>query len=340
MVRPPSLFAVGIAALFLPQPVHAEARPHRNDLPPRLQWNANKGYCGETSFIVAGLSFGQYVSQFTARVAAIGKTPQNEGELLLGVNDHRAARALRLDLITAPPDSSRDARAFLSWVKRQVLRDRPVIIGVFENKFRFTGTRDPLAGDPDYDHIVPVVGCTSTDPYTPDRAQPTDRIRFSDNGLWGVSANRPYYFRPRVDGFPATRAEANEPKRPIYSLPALRQHGVAIPGVLDRFRDTLPVRIETSVNAELPSMPRGSTRRPPAGAVTLFVTVTGLRPGVTYHLYRYDRLGQIPNARFNARAAAAAERRTFTPKNSRYRFAETILSDEVAAYRCVRATAP
>ena len=32
------------------------------DIPPRFQWNANNGYCGETAFISVGLYYGQYCS--------------------------------------------------------------------------------------------------------------------------------------------------------------------------------------------------------------------------------------------------------------------------------------
>lgn len=32
------------------------------DIPPRYQWNANNGYCGEVSFISVGLYYGQYCS--------------------------------------------------------------------------------------------------------------------------------------------------------------------------------------------------------------------------------------------------------------------------------------
>jgi len=37
------------------------------DLPTQVQWPANFGYCGEISFIVAGLYYGQYLSQYDAR---------------------------------------------------------------------------------------------------------------------------------------------------------------------------------------------------------------------------------------------------------------------------------
>ena len=45
------------------------------DVPPRRQWNENSGYCGETSFISAGMYFGQYCSQFTARSIASPGVP-------------------------------------------------------------------------------------------------------------------------------------------------------------------------------------------------------------------------------------------------------------------------
>ncbi|MFZ8911013.1 MAG: hypothetical protein ACO20A_10210, partial [Candidatus Nanopelagicales bacterium] len=43
---------------------------HGINMAPRLQWNANGGYCGEVSFISAGMRYGQYTSQWTARSLA------------------------------------------------------------------------------------------------------------------------------------------------------------------------------------------------------------------------------------------------------------------------------
>ena len=44
-------------------------------MPPRIQWNANFGYCGEVSIISAGLYFGQYMSQYDARAIASADAP-------------------------------------------------------------------------------------------------------------------------------------------------------------------------------------------------------------------------------------------------------------------------
>ncbi|MFM6171542.1 MAG: hypothetical protein ACKPB4_05300, partial [Sphaerospermopsis kisseleviana] len=69
------------------------------DLPLRKQWNANGGYCGEASLISAGMHFGQYCSQFTAREAASPRAKQSDpkSQLLVGVNDRRAAKAMKLE---------------------------------------------------------------------------------------------------------------------------------------------------------------------------------------------------------------------------------------------------
>ena len=58
-------FLATAAAEPSPLPYH-----FTHNIAPRLQWNENSGYCGETSFISAGLHFGQYCSQFTARSLA------------------------------------------------------------------------------------------------------------------------------------------------------------------------------------------------------------------------------------------------------------------------------
>lgn len=320
---------------------NATASAHRNPIPPRLQWEANGGYCGEVSLISAGLYYGQYVSQYDARICAIGLTPQNKGELLLGVNDTRAADRMRLkseawnDRQTAAP-----AR-FLQWVKRQVLRGRPVAIGVYNNEFKLYGKRAASAGDPQYDHIVPVSRIRSRSPLHSRRYHGSDHITFSDNGLWGTRHYR-YFFTATFAKFPGNRAQANDPRGPLYRLPNYGHNfGIAISGVKDRDGDTLPVRVATNKNDESPAMARGGTKRPQPMPLTLAVTVSGLVPGVAYRLYRYDDLAKIPEHSFNASAANAAQ--SWDVKiaaGSTFTLRQEILSDEVAAYRCVRASAP
>jgi hypothetical protein len=85
-------------------------------------------------------------------------------------------------------------------------------------------------------------------------------------------------------------------------------------------------------------MKDGSNRRPDPMPLVLTVTVSGLTPGVAYRLYRYDELEKIPDSGFNAHASAAAQIRDIQiSSGSHYTFRQDILSNEVAAYRCVRA---
>src|SRR5580692_10667511 len=77
----------------------ADENIHANNIPPRYQWDANNGYCGEVSLISAGLYYGQYVSQYDIRALAIKNVPQNDGQLLIGLNDQYAASQLHLNSI-------------------------------------------------------------------------------------------------------------------------------------------------------------------------------------------------------------------------------------------------
>jgi hypothetical protein len=101
------------------------------------------------------------------------------------------------------------------------------------------------------------------------------------------------------------------------------------------------VRVETSLNYELPQIREGSSRRPRPEPLVLTVTVSGMKTGTVYNLYRYNRLSSIPNNGFNAHAGNAAQKWVITAGDSgRYVLSEGIMSDDVAAYRAVPADAP
>jgi hypothetical protein len=315
----------------------------RNEIPPRYQWNHNYGYCGEVSMISAGLYYGQYISQYDARAAA-SNAPQNESrsQLLLGVNDLRAARHMHLAAIEWSDSSRDEGERFLVWVKGHVALGQPVAIGIYMNQFRFYGKRNPWAGSPQYDHIVPVIGIRSAQPENKRTFLPNDDILFSDNGEWGSLRHAQYFFTYRFKDFLKTRREANAPHGPIYSLASKApDFGVAIGGVIDQDRETVPVRVATNLNYELPQITEGSSRRPPPERLVLTVTVSGMKDGAVYNLYRYDRLSAIPDRAFNAHAAAAGKKWVITAGSSgRFVLSEHIMSDEVAAYRAVPADAP
>lgn len=315
------------------------------DIPPRLQWDANYGYCGETSLISAGLYYGQYCSQYRARAIAAPRIPQNNpnSQLLLGVNAGKAAAAMHLQAIEWKTATQKTTEQFLAWVKQQILSGRPVIIGLFMNEFRFYGEKNRNAGDPDYDHIVPVTGISSAQPLTKaDQYFPTDTILYQDNGLWAPGGIPPFEFRSSFAEFARNRAAANAPASPVYSLNNNRRnYGIAITGVKDLRGDTIPVRLSTSVDDEVPAIREGSSTAPKPQTLGLTATVQIPNQTVAYNLYLYNDFASVPDSQFNANAAKAA-RVWRIPAGSGQKFTAklNILSSDVAVFRAVPAKAP
>lgn len=316
----------------------------QNDIPPRLQWDGNYGYCGETSLISAGLYYGQYISQYDLRAIASNNTPQykKSSQLLIGKNDLYAASQLHLKALEWDSEKEQRTSQFLAWIKENVVKGNPVIIGIYTNEFLFYGDTNPNAGDADYDHIVPVFGISSNHPLNDLSYYPDDQIYFSDNGLWGNASNPPFRFDYPFSSFQANRKEANSKGGSVYSLSDNgTNYGIAITGVADINGDTLPVRIKTNVNDEKPAIENGSNDCPPPMPLELTITVSNLKPFVSYRLYRYNDLESVPDSDFNAREGQAYQSWEFVIRSgSTYTITEKIRSDEIAIYRAVLASGP
>jgi len=329
-----------IISLLFSLTLFADAQ--NNNIPYRLQWRENLGYCGEVSLISAGLYYGQYMSQYDVRAMITGDGSQTGGQLLIGVNDTTAADLMHLEYEEWDTDSQETTDEFLAWVKQQVVEGNPTIIGIFSNQYRFYGNPDPMAGDEDYDHIVPVVSVFSNHPLSDPTYYGDDRIGFSDNGLWKTQTPPIYYFSYAFDPFQMDRAEANDPNGPVYSLNNnASNYGIAITGIKDLNGDTVPVRIETYSNYEKPEIIEHSNVRPLPITLVLTITVSELEPNIPYILYRYNDLNLVPESDFNAHAADATESWPIQVRyESTYTHTELILSNETAIYRCVKASAP
>jgi len=336
-----------------------------NPIGPRYQWENNDGYCGETSLISAGLYYGQYVSQYDARALGTSAKPKNSQvhhQLLLGdSNFSKSATALRLNYRQY---SSINSRQFLKWVKKGVISGYPVIIGVFNNEKYFYDSTRRTAGDPEYDHIVPVIGWGSARKLNSDDIT-GDVLLFSDNGLLGddktAKPNKsvPYYFPYNIPYFMCSRATANSPtdinrkKRDnrIYALLQLpkyedkgmdkNNYALLITGVKDPTHQTLPVRLTTSINYEAPFIADSSNTRPRAGKVTLAITVSGLSVGQTYNLYDYTDERQVPTKMFNRQSKnnKILPWRHFTAAATTWQGSLTIATSQKAFFRAVKATA-
>lgn len=313
-------------------------------LPPRIQWDANYGYCGEVSFISAGLNYGQYISQYDARALASKNAGQRResSQLLLGVNDVAAAKAMHLTATAFNTTQQPTSTAFLTWVKSNVTAGYPVVIGVFMNQNRFYATTNLYAGDTEYDHIVAVTGMTSTRPLTGTATYYADDVlTFNDNGEWTTNGQPQNAFSFAFGTFVATRQQANAKTAAVYSLKNGADYGIAITGIIDLSHETMPVRLTTSTNAETPAIVDGSNTRPAAKPVTLTITVSSLKPGTTYTLYRYNSMTKVPDSNINANVANAAQKWTIKiASGSTYTMTQTINSNEIAVYRAVPVGAP
>ena len=313
-------------------------------MPPRLQWDSNYGYCGETSLISAGLYYGQYISQYALRAIASHHTPQykRSSQLLIGENDLYAASQLHLKAIEWDSEEEQSTPQFLAWIKENVIKGYPVIMGVYTNEFLFYSDTNPNAGDSDYDHIVPVFGISSHHPLNDFSYYPDDQIYFSDNGLWGNASQPPFLFDYPFSSFQANRQQANSKTGTLYSLSDDgTNYGIAITGVADINGNTLPVRIKTNVNYEKPAIENGTNECPSPMPLELTITVSDLKPYVRYRLYRYNDLESVPDSDFNAREDQAYESWEFDiTSGSTYAITEKIRSDEIAVYRAVSASAP
>ena len=310
---------------------------------PRLQWNANFGYCGEVSFISAGMHYGQYTSQWTARSLASPGTPQTqeESQLLIGVNDVAAAERMRLQAVPFDSESQRSTRSYLTWVKSMVLRGYPVIIGVLMN---MSDTGDESAGSSEYDHIVPVTGIRSRSPLSVGdrRYRPTDAIAFSDNGLDGSAAPSSAMFRYAFQAFQRSRGQANDPDAPAYSLlDRPMNYATAVTGVRDPDGVTIPVRLTSSSDGE-GAQDGDRLEAPPAPrAIDLTATVTIPDASRGYNVYLYDDFDKVPVRDFNASAANAVQSWTIPP-GSGATWSKTIstMSNQTRVFRAVPVAAP
>jgi hypothetical protein len=310
---------------------------------PRLQWNSNYGYCGETSFISAGMHFGQYTSQWTARSAASPGVPQTEEEsqLLIGVNDIDAAEAMRLQAVEFDSESQRSTRSYLTWVKSMALRGFPVIIGVFVNMSEFD---DASGGQSEYDHIVPVLGVGSQSPLSrTDRTyRATDVISFSDNALDGNTSPNSAVFRYRFNAFQKSRSQANDPDGAPYSLRSRpMNYATAVTGVMDPDRVTIPVRLTSNADGEGVQDGERLAAPPAPRLIDLTVNVTIPDPSIGYTVYLYDDFAKVPVRDFNALAPNAIESWTIAPGSGRsWSKTISVMSDQTRVFRAVPNSAP
>ena len=330
------LMAAGLNCPATPAyPKALQSKPFQhNDIPPRLQWDANYGYCGETSFISAGLYYGQYISQYDARSLAMPDIAQKEitSQLLLGQNDVETARRMHLN---AKDLSTTNSTTFLSSVKKNVVAGYPVAIGVYENKSIW----NQETPEPQYDHIVTVVGIKSKFNLNDKVYHSNDQIVFSDNGEYTDNNDKPtFYFSYPFNSFLKSRTQANQGSD-VYSLTkSAENNGIVFTGVTDLKHETVPVKLTVDVNCEANVMPDHTSDRPESTPLTLTVTVSKLSNKSNYVLYEYDSMDNVPDEDFNAHADAAKYSCSIPVSSPSFVTKQAIDSNQMAIFRAVKAS--
>ena len=276
------------------------------DIPPRLQWDNNNGYCGECSIQQIALYYGAYISQYRAR-AIIDPTQQQD--VWVPENSGPIFDALRLtyqawDSSSATPQY----QAYLVWAKGHLQQGHPVIIDVYVQG----------ESDPDYDHIIPATGFTSVDATT---YHTNDTLIFNDNY---AATHYTRTFGSLYD----TRAMSGNGAAYEYCIPRDTDYGCAVTGIKDDSGTALPVSLKVDRWDE-PNIPQG------ASPVQLNATIQmrSLTAGSQYALLRYDDYRNVPTSNYLSSAFSAAM--VFVATNSVQMLSDRFLSNTTVIYRCV-----
>ena len=291
--------AIGVQALLL-------------DVQPRLMWGWQPdahGYCGSASLQSAGLFYGNYFSQEQVRYAGGNK------EILIDVNLHTAADALALTYEQWTPSTWNGtyghgrAASFPVWMKDHLDAQHPVIMGLFE--------RQP-GGDPDYDHIVPMIGYDM------------DKFYLYFNDLYEPVT------RPLKLTDIKTRANCHQAEPPVqpysYCFPTPTNYGLAVTGNKDS-DGTYPVMLKIQDSGEPDWGAEDNLHQKPVEFSPRAI-ISGLTVGKSYSLLRFDSTDALPQTEFIN--GSWSERVVFVASGETHEVVPgSIMSDGVYLYRCV-----
>jgi len=280
------------------------------DIPPRLQWDNNNGYCGECSIQQIALYYGTYVSQYNAREII---DPTQQQDVWVPDNSGPIFDALRLNFEAW--DSSRATpqyQNYLVWTKAHLQAGHPVIIDVYvQGEY-----------DPDYDHIIPATGFTSGDTNT---YHDTDTLVFNDN-----YASTPYTrtFGTLYD----TRAMNGNGAHYEYCIPRDTDYGAAVTGIKDVSGTTRPVSLKVDRWNE-PNLSQGAS----PVQMNAMIQARSLTTGNAYVLLRYNDYHNVPTNNYLSSAFNAST--SFVATNTTQTFSDNFMSSATVIYRCVPALA-
>jgi len=276
------------------------------NIPPRLQWDDNSGYCGEVSIQSIALFYGTYISQHRVR-AIIDPTQQQD--TLVPYNSGPIFDALRLNYTEWNSKSATPQyQAFLVWTKNQLAQNHPVIFDVFIKGLK----------DPDYDHIITATGFSSPDTTT---YHDTDTLVFNDN----YAAT---HFTRTFGSMPDIRSMKGNGATYTYCIPRNVDYGCAVTGIQDNSGTALPVCVEVDQWNE-PNLLHSAAPTP----MNAVVTIGSLTAGSAYVLLRYNSYQTVPTNNYLASAYSNAT--YFMATGATRTINDAFMSDATVIYRCI-----
>lgn len=290
--------------------------PHEKvmlDLPPRYMWGWSppewaSGYCGSMSLQTIGLYFGNWITEDAARGSNGGHDAKHALLIGMGESENHALKVFRFNFTSW--DDGRERRpqhtAFLKWAKDAIDAGEPVIFGVYMR----------LLKDPDYDHIVPMVGYDATGIYFNDlHSNSTLRYDISD------------FVRSR-------KCCSGGSEEWSYCLPSSVDYGVRVHGNADRDGILLPVRLSMDSWTEPDYSSEDAHHQKPI-ELKGKVVVTQLHPGVSYALLRYEDASLVPDRDF-LKSSYTSREDFVAPALGKAEFRTSFKSNSTVFFRCLR----
>lgn len=246
------------------------------NVPPRKMWGWGpgiSGYCGETCFQASLATYGAWISAEWVRYA------DGDAELLIGVNDEKAAKGLNLEYEVYSGFKTTADDYLKDFVKPQIQSGAPVTMGFYELL---------KSGDRDYDHIMIIFGIDL------DASGKVVGIRYND--WWSKTESR--HLCRYTSGttknphFIATRTGCNSASNPEsqpydYCIPSGSQYAIALTGLTIKSPDGVSTYLQATEAWEPDWGKEDGLHQTPV-LQTFNLQLTGTKAGTSYTVLRFD----------------------------------------------------
>ena len=293
---------------------HAGVKDVKLDVPTRLQWGRTDdvpGFCGETSFQMHGIFWGNWIStEYVYRGAG-------SLELLIGDdtrnNDVLAAAKLKFLYEVYNLKTKGGHAAFASWVKTHIDMGHLVVFGGYELKEK---------GKDEYDHIMPIIG------YRVDTASPKKVI-----GFWVASLfDRSHVLINKFTTRQGCTGEATEPS--TWCSPSKLSFAMTLKGFADTRKETFRTKLVMPSWYE-PDWSEVDKLREKPKDFTIKAVVYGLTVGKKYSILRFSSLATLPTFNFIKGRFTKRVNFTATAATMTFHAFDKISSNSTMMYRTV-----